>query len=292
MNKTKIEYLTHTWNPIAMKCTAMSEGCRNCWHLAMAKRLAKNPLIDEGVRAAYAGGIPALDNKELEAPLHLRGPSRIGVQFMGDLFHEDIPSCLSSIWGVMKRCPQHSFFILTKRPAGAKEAFDYTLFDDPLPNIWLGVSVEDQKTADERIPILLQVPAAHRWVSVEPILGPVEIPEKVLCPCSCFAGNPRIPHPDCADKPSIDWVACGGETGPKARPMHPDWVRSLRDQCQQAGVPFFFKGWGEWGIDGQSPFVSGSVKDEKMPTVKRIGHKKSGRLLDGREWNELAKERR
>lgn len=236
MNKTRIDYLTHTYNPIAMRCTPVSEGCRNCWHLRMANRLAKNPLLDEGIRDAYAGGIPGLNNEELEAPLHLRKPARIWVQFMGDLFHESVPEeFIERIYSTIYNSPEHTFFILTKRPSRMAEFHSRSLFlvNVPFENIFLGVSVEDQKTADERIPILLQIPAAHRWVSVEPMIAPISIrkwahPETDETPNMCY------------DK-GLDWVVAGCETGPKARPCHPDWVRSLRAQCLSAAVPFFYK---------------------------------------------------
>lgn len=179
----------------------------------------------------------------------------------------------------------------------------------PLPNVWLGVSVEDQKTADERIPLLLQTPAAVRWISAEPLLGPIDL----QAPWSAL--NDEYPAH------GIHWLVAGGESGPKARPMHPDWARSLRDQCVSAGVPFFFKQWGEhkplasvfkrddemfpyaaaladerksiamdgsgatyWN-DGDEPPVPPSARDAYV--MSRVGKKAAGRLLDGREWNEF-----
>lgn len=140
----------------------------------------------------------------------------------------------------------------------------------PLPNVWLGISAEDQPAADERIPLLLQCPAAVRFVSCEPLLGPISLG---------MLGTRENWRPV---YDGIRWVIAGGESGPKARPMHPDWVRSLRDQCQEAGVPFFFKQWGEW-----LPHVD-TVREE-LPTkdqFTRVGKKAAGRLIDGREWNE------
>jgi protein gp37 len=293
MNKTKIEYLDYTWNPIAMRCTPVSSGCANCWHLAMAKRLAKNPNLITNKRAAYAGGMFILDKKELQAPLHLKKPSRIGVQFMGDLFHRSVADRVLAIMEMIYLCNQHTFFVLTKRTQEMVDFFERweihrVGLDQDFPlNLWLGVSVEDQKTADERIPILFRIPAVHRWVSVEPMLGPVDF-HKIKC-----GPNREILH----------WVVCGGETGPKARPLHPDWVRNLRDQCQAAGVPFFFKSCGEWlPAETWGECVYGNAKvhcfgpPEKDPLIDpsgwtdgmmvRVGHKASGRLLDGRTWEE------
>jgi protein gp37 len=206
----------------------------------MAKRLAGNPMIDETPREAYAGGTPILSPYELEAPLHLRKPARIGVQFMGDLFHKDVSDkFIAEIWDVMTRCPEHTFSILTKRPDRMdKWAKSWHLL--PFINLWLGVSVEDQKTADERIPILLQIPAAKRFVSVEPMLGPVEFTHSeeegfqhnLL---KGFDAEPKVP--------GIDWVICGGLSlpGGKIQPPKKEWVDSLVQQCDGAGVPIFIK---------------------------------------------------
>jgi len=180
----------------------------------------------------------------------------------------------------------------------------------PLPNLWLGVSVENQETADERIPILLDTPAAHRLISCEPLLGVLNLRNYLaLFKCGawgCHAmlfenelvyhykddddyddqeiGVPKCPYcdsdafttSDSYPDDTIDWLVCGGETGPNARPCHPDWVRGLRDQCQAAQVPFFFKSWGEWVVGDQDPLE-----------IIRVGKKKVGRLIDGREWREL-----
>jgi protein gp37 len=277
MQRTKIEYLTHTWNPIAMRCSPVSPGCANCWHLAMAKRLAGNPRICNEFKNAYAGAIPpVLIHTEVEAPLHLKRSARIGVQFMGDLFHGSL-SCdmiRDVLWNI-QRCGWHTFFILTKRAGRMKEFFEGA---PTLDNLWLGVSVEDQKTADERIPILLQIPAAHRWVSIEPMLGPVDlsigVAGQILGACD-LCGGTDSDCPGCRCNDGINWVVLGGETGSGARPIHPDWVRSIRDQCQGAGVPFFFKSWGDY--------------EKKYNAGSRYDSTNTGRLLDGREWEEPPK---
>lgn len=161
----------------------------------------------------------------------------------------------------------------------------------PPPNVWLGVSVEDQKTADERIPLLLQTPATLRWLSIEPLLGQVDL-------FKFFDVHHGDEGTNSFD-PKIDWVVVGGESGPDARPMHPNWVRSIRDQCKAAGVPFFFKQWGEWLHDSQAKewlwpeFVATNRKHDLAlftgmgGMVYKVGKKKAGRLLDGREWNEM-----
>jgi protein gp37 len=172
----------------------------------------------------------------------------------------------------------------------------------PLPNVWLGVTAENQARADERIPILLQTPAVVRGVSVEPMLGPVDLTAVQLdkythmnvlegCGVTTRPGYMGQSLPNCHCE-RIDWVICGGETGPGARPMHPDWVRLLRDQCQAAGVPFLFKQWGEWApiheLRCGEPGIKGRwwFNFDPDTTVCKVGKKRSGRLLDGRIWDE------
>ena len=242
MQRTKIEYLTHTWNPIAMRCTPVSDGCKNCWHLRMAKRLAvifdnysdmshADWYTDAEKAIAYQGGDPYLNTKELSAPLRLRNPARIGVEFMGDLFHESITNeQIAAAFGVMAACPQHTFMILTKRFA---RMVKWTSTNAVPANVWLGVSVEDQATADKRIPWLLKTPAAKRFVSIEPMLGPVDLNKR-----ECLIDKTRF---KLTIGNYLDWVIAGAETGPGARPCDPDWLRSIRDQCAAAGVPFFLK---------------------------------------------------
>ncbi|GAF71172.1 unnamed protein product [marine sediment metagenome] len=250
MNRTKIEYLTHTWNPIAMRCDPVSEGCKNCWHLAICKRQAANPILSDEVRDAKAGGEPILLDKELKAPLRLKQPARIGVQFMGDLFHDDVPfEFINKVFCVMQDCPQHTFQVLTKR---AKRTCRYMQATTPrLPNVWLGVTAENQKAADERVSILRDCPAAVRFVSVEPLLGPVDLrfgdnmksgeDSGVGCyPCE----NGGIRHQHYISEPcgrGIDWVIIGCESGSKRRPCKLEWVRDLVQQCQAASVPVFVK---------------------------------------------------
>jgi protein gp37 len=162
--------------------------------------------------------------------------------------------------------------------------------------VWVGTSVENQATADERIPALLKIPAAKRFISVEPMLGPVDF--------SAFFGGEYVGLPGDKIIPNynfgIDWVICGGESGPNARPMHPDWVRDLRDQCVEAGLPFFFKQWGEWihgnreaeencmiSPNGADVTELPGLWDEHTITISRVGKKRAGRVLDGRTWDQV-----
>ena len=266
---SKIEWTDKTWNPIT-GCTPVGEGCRNCYARRMATRL----------RGRY--GYPANDPfrvtfhpDKLVQPLKWKKPCRIFVCSMGDLFHEDVePGELFDVYEAIKRTPEHEYVILTKRPDRIVHQFGLQ------PNVTMGVSCWDQESADRMIPGLLETPAARRIVSLEPLLGPVDIGPYIQNQCeTCYGdgeviemvryGGPpiekRTPCPDCEgeDFVGLDGVIVGGESGPGARPMHPDWVRSIRDQCVEAEVHFFFKQWG-WHY------------------MSEIGK----RLLDGREWNE------
>ena len=279
MSQTKIEWTDRVWNPIT-GCSPVSEGCQNCYAKRMANRLRG--------RYGYPKDDPfrvTFHPKRLNEPLRWRKSQKVFVCSMGDLFHEKVErQWIDQVMAEILYDYEHTFLILTKRPTAAQFYFmDFyrTCKDSILPNLWLGVSISNQPDADKNIPILLQIPAVKRFVSVEPMLGPVNIPPKALCPCSCFAGNTRRPHPDCEGKPSIDWVICGGETGPRARPMYPDWVRSLRNQCQLAGAPFFFKHWGEY-----KEFIYAPTGEKEL---LRVGKERAGHLLDGKEYREFPK---
>jgi protein gp37 len=197
---------------------------------------------------------------------------------MADLFGDWISNeWIFKIMQEVEKNPQWTFIFLTKRPENVE-----WFWRPPWPNAWLGVSCENQARADERIPILLQIPAAMRFVSLEPMLGPVD-----LRFCDEF------PDADgCYEdaRHGIDWVIPGGESGPGARPLHPDWVRSVRDQCQAAGVPFFFKGWGEYSYELREYGPDGENWIDKNEYFRNhVGKKVSGRLLDGRTWEEYPK---
>jgi len=249
---SKIEWTDEVWNPVT-GCTKVSPGCRNCYAERMAKRLAG--------RCGYPADDPfrvRLHLDRLEQPLHWRKPRRVFVCSMGDLFHKNVPThYIDSVLDVIAACPQHTFIVLTKRPhlIGAKlyDVSDETPIralggGDYLPNLWLGVSVEDQATADERIPHLLDTLAAVRFVSAEPLLGEVEIRGQLeSChDCDrCVGGRPdqcytayRLSalHPD-----GIHWLIIGGESGPGARPCDVQWIRDLLRQARAARVPVFVK---------------------------------------------------
>jgi protein gp37 len=309
---TKIEWCTNpdgtkgeTWNPIT-GCTPISEGCQNCYAKRMANRLKG--------RCGYDADEPfkvTLHPDRLGQPLRWKKPRKIFVCSMGDLFHEDIDFYMvDKVFWTMFLSTQHTFLLLTKRPERMKKYIeriqkrrmgptnqstnDHRFW--PNRRIWLGVTAENQARADERIPVLLQIPAAKRFASVEPMLGPVDLnhlqPNREV-EIDCLNGTHGITRPHVGANNKLTWVICGGETGPGARPLHPDWVRSLRDQCQAAGVPFFFKSWGDWCTASQCEVwdpckhaVPGPMPFGDYQDVHRVGKKAAGRLLDGREWNE------
>jgi len=229
---TKIEWTEVTWNPVT-GCTKVSAGCRNCYAERMARRLEAmgNPHYSNGFK-------PTVHPDALEAPLSWKKSRMVFVNSMSDLFHEDVPSgFLVEVFEVMARAHWHVFQVLTKR-AERLAALNPSL---PWPtNVWTGVTVEASDYLD-RIDCLRMTGAHIKFLSLEPLLGP-------------------LPELDLKD---IDWVIVGGESGPGARPMKPQWVRSIRDQCFRASVPFFFKQWGG------------------------VFRKRAGRTLDGRTWDEM-----
>lgn len=287
MSKSKIEWTDRTWNPVT-GCTKVSQGCKNCYAERMYDRFHghgsfKNVICHED---------------RLNQPLKWKEPSLVFVNSMSDLFHEDVPfEFIDSCFIVMAESKRHTFQILTKRPARLIEYLKTSLLEEnwPLSNVWLGVSVEDQKNAEERIPLLLQVPAAIRFLSCEPLLGPVNI-SSWFYPKELVGMEVRSYDGDQQSylKQDIHWVITGGESGPAARPMHPDWARFLRDQCAAAGVPFFFKQWGEWlpfyqCTPDQMKVYCSSHESWPDNNAFRIGKAKSGNLLDGKQHLEYPK---
>jgi protein gp37 len=280
-DRTGIEWTDATWNPVT-GCTKVSQGCKHCY----AERIFARPYPGRAFTDVRC------HEDRLDVPLRWKRPRRIFVNSMSDLFHEDVPDAfLARVWDVMVRCPQHSFQVLTKRPERMARALGpsgigFYACDGPVPrpqpNIWLGVSVEDQATADERVPLLLRTPAAVRFLSCEPLLGPIDLTGLKATPGNGFVNR-------------LHWVIVGGESGPKARPMHPQWARTIRDQCVKAGIPFLFKQWGEWAPTG-AIVPSHAVMDDTVyltdpvtrlaVSVTNHGKRKAGRTLDGRTWEQ------
>jgi protein gp37 len=221
---TKIEWTDETWSPVT-GCSPISDGCKNCYAKRMSKRLAG--------RYGYPKDDPfkvTPHYSRMSKPFGWKKSRRIFVCSMGDIFHKDVkPEWRQDVWDVMHENQQHTYIILTKRPKGAAKYKKSWWF----PNIWLGVTAENQQTADERIPILLQTPAAVRFVSVEPMLSKINIRKWLP---EILGGIPfRL------DSDVLQWIICGAETGPGARHMQLDWAIDLKNQCKEAGIPFFFK---------------------------------------------------
>lgn len=287
-DKTHIEWTDATWNPVT-GCSKVSSGCKHCYAERDWTRLSANP------KTRYYGRAftdVKCHGDVLDLPERWQRPRRIFVNSMSDLFHDAVPEeFIDEVFAAMARSPQHVFQVLTKRPArmlaylsqSEGQIRDLVKYEPtaeamqwPLPNVWLGVSVEDQAAADERIPTLLQTPAAVRWISAEPLLGPVHL-RRAINPAH-IDGNVQL-H-------GIDWVVVGGESGPQARPMHPDWVRSLRDQCAADRVPFMFKQWGEFvSAKGYPGHMKIDHVFSDLYQMIRVGKKAAGRLLDGVEHN-------
>lgn len=308
MGDTSIEWTEKTWNPLS-GCTKVSPGCDHCYAKTMHERFHGPGSFDT----------VTLHPERLTQPLRWRKPSRVFVNSMSDLFHKDVPDeYIARVFSVMRLAPKHTFQVLTKRHARMRSLMNSAEFQErvwelggiggrygakyphlrtwPSPNVWLGVSVETQHWADIRIPALLDTPAAVRFLSCEPLLGPVRIDRYLW---RHTAGPFHVPARD------LHWVIGGGESGPGARPMHPDWARSLRDQCDAARVPFHFKQYGAW-----TPITSGGVRigdicmspdgdtytvdrdyicahnESEGAWLRRVGKKAAGRVLDGRTWDE------
>ena len=260
-DKTGITWTDATWNPTT-GCAKVSPACKNCYADRDWHRLVHLP--------AYQGRKftdVACHPERLDQPLRWKRPRRIFVNSLSDLFHEAVPDeFIDQVFAVMACAGQHTFQILTKRPermraymtrlggelnrieAAARQigrALDFNgvaLYDFPLPNVWMGVSVENQATADERIPLLLQTPAAVRFISAEPLLTPVNL----ALACSNRIRMNASGTPEQVSPNMLDWVIVGGESGSKARFMHPAWARALKQECENFQIPFFFKQTGLW----------------------------------------------
>ncbi|ORA57254.1 DUF5131 family protein [Mycobacteroides franklinii] len=316
-DKTGIEWTDATWNPVT-GCDKVSPGCDRCYAETFAERWRGTPghYFENGFDVQ-------LRPDKLNLPLRWTKPRKVFVNSMSDLFHDKVPDeYIARVFSVMACAERHTFQLLTKRHGRMRsllnsEAFRELVFKCqalelpgdvmgdywPLPNVWLGVSAEDQKRADLRIPALLDTPAAVRFVSAEPLLGPINLHTDSIEAASPFWGS------------RLDWVIVGGESGPGARPMHPNWARSLRDQCVEASVPFLFKQRGEWtwnepggfrlpskpltdrvavmhpagmtALSKDNPFDPFGLGHPNWATrIERVGKKRAGRELDGRVWDQ------
>lgn len=319
-DKTGIEWTDATWNPV-LGCSRTSPGCDNCYAIDQAHRnyaMGSNGYVPpltvspDGERTDWTGELRLMPDR-LDQPVRWQRPRRVFVNSMSDLFHADVPEgYIGDVWNTMALAPQHQYQLLTKRSKRMRDVmiswqtkrFQFRRSDmvwvgplhDPLPNVWLGVSVESDKYKF-RIEHLRDTPAAVRWLSIEPLVGPLTL--------------------TVADLKGIDWVVVGGESGYASRPMHPSWVRGIRDTAIAAGVPFFFKQWGNWAPEGDRngrrgvvPFDHGDAAPSfefppfmDSPEFRRWARevatyhpahaiyrharkKDAGRELDGRTWDQ------
>ena len=303
MNKTKISWTDFSWSPVT-GCSPVGAGCDHCWANSLHSMRHKAHLNGKKMAAQY--GVPfstiQLHPSRLEDPFGLRESSKIATCLGGDLFHEEIQNeFIAAVFAIAAACPHLTFQMLTKRPGRMVEWFKWVgsrsqmLMHEsaklymgyknkkrpaintsvwPLPNVWMGVSVWDQKSADEFIPILLNTPAVIRWVSYEPALGPIDLDSEAAdglhalgcCERNCSCGNR-----------GIDWIVAGGESGKNARPCDVAWIRSIVDQCKDAEVPVFVKQMGNYTTRVDP------TDDVRGPVTKRIlWQKRAG--ADPAEW--------
>ena len=268
---SKGRYWDRPWS-LVESCTRCSLGCDHCWALAMEKRFHKG----------IEGQVFERDDR-LEIPARAKKPTVFSV--WNDAYHEAVTNNfrVAMYAAIAEASPKHTFLILTKRPKLMAQFWNQTHAGAvPFDNVYHGLTVCNQQEADEKIPVFLRVPG-KKFLSIEPCLGPVDL-TKIQAGnhwINALNGNSQYVS---SLGPILDAVILGGETGPGARPMNPDWVRGVRDQCAAAGVPFFFKQWGEWGLNwlnDDSGKIAGSEWMDKM------GKKAAGRVLDGRTYDDL-----
>lgn len=307
--RSRIEWTDASWNPVT-GCTEVSPGCDHCYARDLAGRFAGT--------SAYPNGFElTLRPKHLYDPLRWRRPRRVFVNSMSDLFHHLVPTqYIAKVFATMALAPAHTFQILTKRPGRMASLLSSAAFRElvvselptiaeaasarsarqeipelgewPLANVWAGVSVESQKWANVRVPVLQRTPAAVRFLSMEPLLSRVQ-----LCTCDGAAyeiqRHPFLVNSSCPLHGTVplDWIIVGGESGPNARPMHPDWPRGLQQACQATGVAYLFKQWGEW-VPCAEPVAERDdvVRFPDGVVMRRVGRRQAGRELDGKTWDE------
>jgi len=302
MGKSKIEWTDRVLN-VATGCTPVSEGCEHCYARRYGERFWKERKFSH---------VMTHPDRLLE-PERLAKPQTIFLSSLGDLFHEMVPyDFLRLVLYMVFKNREHKFIMLTKRPQRMADAIKHFVLNDcksyqwPPKNLAIGITAENQARANERIPLLLSIPAKWRFVSIEPMLGPVNISAWLCLGKGCedfgLCLGKQKEHCLFNDEPYeglLDWVIVGGESGPDARFMHPDWVRSIRNQCTNYCTPFFFKQWGEWAESTDSEIWDSKIKRIGLMSCEpwfhhakdgvgaymfRVGKTKAGRLLDGKQW--------
>jgi protein gp37 len=301
---SKIEWTDHTFNPW-IGCTKVSPGCDHCYAEGWAKR---SGLV------SWNGPPRRTSETTWRQPLKWNSEAkRAGVRYrvfcasLADVFDNKAhQQWRRDLFALIRETPNLDWLLLTKRPQNIDDMLPVTAMEGwPWPNVWLGTTAENQAEADRRIPHLLAAPAAKRFLSCEPLLGPID-----LCSIDVERGlraNALVRHRDhCFGSPltpdaRIDWVIAGGESGHGARPINPDWASGIRDQCKAAGVPFFFKQWGEWAphtkaIESEDRSIRTTPRGganwysfdrNRIVGVFRVGKKAAGAILDGREHKEF-----
>lgn len=328
---TKIEWADHTFNPW-IGCTKVSPGCDHCYAEAWDRRFAVSGNAmrwGNGKARTRTGAANWRQQLKWNAEAESTGTrARVFCASLADVFDNEVPDeWRQDLFELIGETPNLDWLLLTKRIGNAEDMINRALLDDgptwPWPHVWLGASIVNQDEADRDIPKLLATPAATHFLSMEPLLGPVNLMMLGAATWTNGALGHRLTHIEtdalrglriingleAEDVPRLDWVIVGGESGPHARPMHPDWVRSLRDQCTAAGVPFLFKQWGEHSLDydrdrddpdfrrcadmarrpGRWININGGhgFHGLRVHYAHRVGKKAAGRLLDGRTWDEV-----
>lgn len=317
MSVTTIEWtkrpgtIGETWNPTT-GCNKVDRGCKNCYAEIMHKRL--HAMGQAKYAAPFLDGAKA-HTDTLNIPMSWTKPRTVFVNSMSDLFHKDLAfEFILEVFQVMQLTPQHTYLVLTKRPERALEFWlwmkerqrqERGAYGDawrPPLNLWLGTSANDQESANKRVPILLDIKGVLRFLSYEPATGGLDLtkidPAIYRPTINALTGVATFGDHVDRDHPRLHWVICGGESGPKAVPMHPAWARRVRDDCRAAGVPFFFKQFGAWApftfLDGEGKPTLRFAQDKKTFTFTepgqnmiKVGKHKSGHELDGQVWQQF-----
>lgn len=311
-DRSKIEWTEASWNTV-YGCDKVSPACAHCY-------IERTPPYRMRGLRFERGSIPVQlldDSKRMFQPIRWKKPRRIFVNSLGDTFHDDVPDeYIAMIFAVMAAAPQHTFQVLTKRAERMHDLLISPAFQRlvdttwenlngrepgdppletiwPLDNVWLGVTAENQRWLDQRIPYLLDTPAVIYWLSIEPMCGPIDLKPRMNRNQCLRCGEVHIGgvllYDHEARTHGIDWVVVGGESGPGARPMNPVWERQVRQQCAAAGVAYFFKQHGEWAPASMLPIQPPTVLQYMFSDgteMLRVGRRIAGRLVDGQEWNQ------
>jgi protein gp37 len=279
MKNSKIEWTHHTFNPW-WGCERVSPACKHCYAETLAHRFGLEVWGKGNDRRWLSEAYwrqPLAWDRQARA---VRKQARVFCASMADVFEDrrDLDPWRARLWALIERTPNLDWLLLTKRPERVGRLAPWGA--QWPANVWLGTTIENQKWAERRAPLLLEFPAAVRFVSCEPLLGPVDL----------------TPWMGCASGRAIDWVIAGGESGHHSRPTSPEWLASLRDQCRENSVAFHFKQWGNWlpvsadQVNGLPSRTLRSIEGEPIQLVN-VGKQRAGRRLDGREWNQLPRTR-